>query len=147
MPAGWDLHWAWAGLAMLLAVAEMVVPGVFLIWMAGAAGVVSLVVWGMPMLPIAAQVGLFAALSLGSVLVGRRYTLTHRADSEDPALNDRAARLVGEVVVVTEAITAGHGRVRLGDGEWLARGADAAQGTRLQVIGIHGTALMVAPLD
>ena len=34
MPGGLEPHWAWLILGLALAIAEMVVPGVFLIWFA-----------------------------------------------------------------------------------------------------------------
>jgi membrane protein implicated in regulation of membrane protease activity len=34
---GLEPHWLWLGLGLLLAIGEMTIPGVFLIWMAGSA--------------------------------------------------------------------------------------------------------------
>ena len=138
-------HYTWLALGLLLAVAEMAIPGVFLIWMAGAALVTGLVAWVAP-IGIPVQIGLFAVLSILAVFSGRRYIAAHPVVSADPKLNDRGARTVGELVVVTEAIEDGRGRVRLGDGEWLAQGADAPVGTRLRVVGHDGVVLMVEPL-
>jgi membrane protein implicated in regulation of membrane protease activity len=53
---------------------------------------------------------------------------------------------VGEVVVVTQAINDGSGRVRQGDSEWLAKGPDAEPGTRMRVSGHNGTVLLVEHL-
>ena len=61
-------------------------------------------------------------------------------------LNDRAARLIGETLVVVEAIEDGRGRVRVGDGAWPARGPDAAAGTRVRVTGADGACLHVEPV-
>jgi len=58
----------------------------------------------------------------------------------------RGDRMLGETVIVTHAIEGGSGRVRLGDSEWLARGADAVPGTRLRVAGHDGTVLLVEPV-
>jgi membrane protein implicated in regulation of membrane protease activity len=58
-------------------------------------------------------------------------------------MNDRGARLVGEMVVVTQAIDGGQGRVRQGDSEWLAKGPDAEPGTRMRVAGHDGVVLLV----
>ena len=55
-------------------------------------------------------------------------------------------RLLGETVVVTHAIDGGTGRVRIGDSEWLAKGPDAEQGTRMRVSGHDGTVLIVEHL-
>ena len=52
----------------------------------------------------------------------------------------------GEVVVVTHAIDAGKGRVRLGDSEWIAKGPDAEPGSRMRVSGHDGVALIVEHL-
>ena len=41
-------QWGWLAIGLVLAVAEMALPGVFLIWMAGAAIITGLVVWVVP---------------------------------------------------------------------------------------------------
>lgn len=140
--ASLEPHYAWLALGLALAVAEMALPGVFLIWMAGAAVVTGLVAWAAPV-GVPLQIVLFAVLSILAVFTGRRYITAHPVVSADPKMNDRGARVVGETVVVTQAIEGGQGRVRLGDGEWLARGADAPIGTRLRVTGHDGVVLIV----
>jgi len=137
-------HYAWLTIALVLAVAEMAIPGVFLIWMAGAALITGLLSWVLP-LGVPIQIVIFAVLSILAVFMGRRYLVRHPVVSADPLMNRRGDRAVGEMVVVTQAIVGGSGRVRLGDSEWLARGADAAAGTRLTVTGIDGSVLLVAP--
>ena len=65
--------------------------------------------------------------------------------SAEPNLNHRAEQLVGEVVTVVEAIPAGgRGRIRAGDGEWQAEGAEAAAGERVRVAGCKDAVLTVA---
>ena len=138
-------HWHWLALGLLLAAAEMAVPGVFLIWMAGAALITGLVAWLVPIgLPM--QIVLFAVLAIVSVFAGRRYLRAHPIAAADPLLNDRGAQAVGETVVVTQVIAGGRGRVRLGDSEWLARGPDAEPGTRMRVASHQGTMLLVEHL-
>jgi len=137
-------HYAWLTIALVLAVAEMAIPGVFLIWMAGAALITGLLSWVLP-LGVPIQIVIFAVLSILAVFMGRRYLVRHPVVSADPLMNRRGDRAVGEMVVVTQAIVGGSGRVRLGDSEWLARGADAAAGTRLTVTGTDGSVLLVAP--
>jgi len=138
-------HYTWLAIGLVLAVAEMAIPGVFLIWMAGAALITGVLAWVLPIgLPI--QIVIFALLSILAVFTGRRYLARHPVEAADPKMNRRADRVVGETVVVTQAIEGGSGRVRLGDGEWLAKGADAAIGTRLRVAGHDGTVLQVEPL-
>ena len=139
---GIELHWIWLGLGLLLAIGEMTIPGVFLIWMAGAALVTGLLAWLVP-LGVPLQVLIFAALSILFVFSGRRWLRRHPVESVDPKMNHRGARAVGETVVVSQVIEAGQGRVRLGDSEWLARGPDAEPGTRMRVTGADGVVLLV----
>ena len=142
MPGGLEPHWAWLILGLALAIAEMVVPGVFLIWFAAAALVVGLLTAALP-LAVPVQVVAFVVLSLASVLASRRFLSRHPIESADPMLNRRGARLVGQRVTVTQAIDGGIGRVRCGDTEWLAHGPDAPVGTRLTVTGSQGSMLIV----
>ena len=139
---GLDPQWSWLVLGLVLAIAEMVVPGVFLIWFAAAALAVGLLSFVVPLgLPL--QVVLFAVLSVVSVVASRRWLRGHPVQSADPLLNQRGQQLVGTKVTVTEAIEGGSGRVRCGDTEWLAQGPDAAAGARLTVTGSTGSTLIV----
>ena len=137
-----DPRWGWLALGMILAIAEIAIPGVFLIWLAGAALVTGLLTFVLPIgLPV--QIGVFAVLAIGSVFLGKRWIAAHPVVGADPLMNDRTGRLVGQTVVVTTAIVGGSGKVRQGDGEWLARGPDAEPGTRMRVSGAQGTVLLV----
>ena len=139
---GLEPHWLWLIAGLVLAVAEMVVPGVFLIWFAAAALIVGLLTAALPIgAPV--QVVLFVVLSLVSVLASRRFLRRYPIQSADPLLNQRGAQLVGRQVVVTLAIQGGSGRVRCGDSEWLAQGPDAEAGARMTVTGSQGSVLIV----
>jgi len=138
----WEPHWAWLALGLVLAVGEMTIPGVFLIWMAGAAVITGLVTWLLP-ISFALQVVLFAVLSVGAVFMGRNWLRANPILPADPLMNDRGARAIGETVVVTQVIEGGEGRVKLGDSEWIAKGPDAEPGTRMRVAAHNGSVLMV----
>ncbi|WEK45780.1 MAG: NfeD family protein [Candidatus Andeanibacterium colombiense] len=146
---GWlndvEPHWAWLAIGLFLAAAEMAIPGVFLIWLAGAAIVTGLTAMILPIgLPV--QIVLFAALAVVAVFLGRRYLQANPIEEADPNMNHRTARLVGEVAVVTQAIGNGSGRVKYGDSEWLAKGADAARGAHVRITGSDGAVLLVEPV-
>ena len=134
----------WLSIGVVLCIAELLVPGVFLMWLGIAALLTGLAVFILP-IPLAAQLLMFALLSVATVYAGRRWSSSDDIPSDDPMLNDRLARLVGEPVVVEEAIIGGRGRVRVGDGVWPASGADAAAGTRLTVTGAANGTLIVGP--
>ena len=137
-------HFLWLLAAILLAGAELLVPGSFLIWLAAAAALTG-VIYLLTGIPLELQFVTFAALSAASVLAGRRlYAL--RGPGTEHRLNDRTAGLIGETVEVVSAIEGGRGRVRVGDGVWMARGPDLPVGTRVRVVGAEGTCLTVTPL-
>jgi hypothetical protein len=61
-------------------------------------------------------------------------------------LNRRGAELVGQVVVVVDALESGaRGSVRAADSLWAAEGCSAPTGARVRVIGVKGTVLAVEP--
>ncbi|MEY3622478.1 MAG: hypothetical protein RLZZ407_37 [Pseudomonadota bacterium] len=135
-------HWFWLSLGLVLGVAEMVAPGFFLMWL----GLAALIVGGLDyFLPItvAYQVAMFAILSVLTVFAGKKFLHDKPIETEDAKLNDRGARLTGEIVTVVEAITNGNGRVKVGDSVWPARGVDAAIGSRVRVTGADGAVLLV----
>lgn len=133
--------WLWAALGLVLAIAELLAPGYCLMWLAAAALLTALASGGLGLgLPAGAVV--FAVLAPIAVLLARRWMAAHPAPA-GARVNDRAAELVGQVVVVTQPIADGSGRVRLGDGEWLARGPDAVAGTALRIAAVDGTVLVV----
>lgn len=141
-----DPHWTWFAIGLLLAAAEIVAPGVFLIWMAGAALITGLVTWLVPAIGLAPQIVIFAVLAIVFVFAGKRYLRSNPIVPADPKMNDRGAQAIGEMVVVTQAIDGGRGRVRLGDSEWLAKGPDAEPGSRMRVSGHDGVVLIVEHL-
>lgn len=139
-------HWLWLGLGLLLAVAEMVIPGVFLIWLAGAAVLTGLLAFALPIgMPL--QILIFAVAAIVAVFAGRNYIRRNPVTEADPMMNRRGARLVGEVVRVTQPIIDGQGKVHLGDSEWLARGADAPVGAKVRVTGSDGAVLLVEAVE
>ncbi|MGB3317957.1 MAG: NfeD family protein [Sphingopyxis granuli] len=145
---GWlshmDPHWMWLSLGVLLAAAEIVAPGFFLIWLGAAAIVTGVVAWIVP-ISVPLQLGIFAVLSFIVLYTARRWLKANPIASADPHLNQRAGRLVGEVLTVTRAIEDGRGRAKVGDGEWPVHGPDAAEGTKVRVVSAEGGVLVVEP--
>ncbi|MBN8845237.1 MAG: NfeD family protein [Sphingomonadales bacterium] len=137
-------HWAWLSLGVLLAAAEIVAPGFFLIWIGAAAIVTGVIAWIVP-LSIPLQLGIFAILSFVALYGGRRWLKANPITSTDPHLNQRGDRLVGEVLTVTKAIEDGRGRAKVGDGEWPVRGPDIAEGGKVRVVSADGGVLLVEP--
>lgn len=138
--------WSWWLLGLLLLAAELLLPGVFLVWIgigAIATGILSLLLWESALWAWQIQFLVFAALAVAATLLGRR--LLSRADlaTDEPLLNQRGASLVGRTTTLQEPIAEGRGRIRLDDTYWPVLGPDLAVGTRVRVVSWNGRDLRV----
>ena len=137
--------WLWLIGGVVLLIAEVIAPGFFLIFIGAAAIATGLLTLGLG-LAVALQLAVFAVLAFLAVrIIGRRFYASRYDYTADPLLNDRAARLLGKVVVVVQPIDSNGGRVRVGDSEWSARGGPAAAGDRVRIVDIEGNCLQVEP--
>jgi len=135
--------WGWGVAAAALAIMELFAPGVFMIWLAGAAAITALLAalglgWAWQLLA-------FAVLSVLAVFTARRVVSRNPTRSDAPGLNRRAETLVGVTVIVTAPFVAGQGQVRLGDSVWPAQGPDLGVGAAARVIAVEGATLVVEP--
>jgi inner membrane protein len=144
LPETVEPYIAWLSAGVILCALEMIVPGVFLMWIGIAALLTGIAAWLLP-IGTTVQLLLFAAAALASIYFGRRWTGSDTIVSDDPLLNDRIGRLIGEVIVVTEPIISGSGRARVADGEWMVRGPDTAAGQHVRVTGAVAGVLTVEP--
>ena len=141
----WSHGAIWLAAALGLALAELIAPGFFLIFLAAGAGITGLAILFVPGLPVLVQALLFALFTAAAVGLGRRWYQRSEVPTEDPLLNDRVARLIGTTAEVCDAISGGEGRVKVGDGAWKARGPDARAGVIVRIVGASGSVLLVEP--
>jgi inner membrane protein len=140
-----DLVWLWLIGGIVLLIAEVIAPGFFLMFIGAAAIATGLLSLVLPV-GVALQLAMFAILALIIVRVGGRRAYASKYDySSDPLLNDRAGRLLGKVVTVVQRVDANGGRVKVGDGEWSARGGPAEVGDRVRIVDVEGNCLKVEP--
>ena len=141
------VYWHWLALAGLFAGLEILAPGVFLIFLALAAVIVGVALLAMPELDWRYQLLLFALLAVSLIYLGRKIYSRLSASEDHSNLNRRADRLVGQVFPLAGAMTAGRGRLRIGDTDWLARLADGAadlpDGETMRVVSVEGATLIV----
>lgn len=141
-----DAHWVWLTLGVVLAGFEILIPGVYLIWLALAAiatGVLTAIVG----LSLPFQVVDFVCFALIFAFSARRFLHDKPIESSDPLMNRRGARMVGQTALVVQAIEHGSGRVKVGDSEWIAQGPDVAAGERVRIRGTEGAILLVERLN
>jgi len=138
--------WSWWVLGLVLLAAEVIAPGVFLVWIGIAAiltGAISLLLWEAGFWVWQAQLVFFAVLSVAAVFIGRRLLARSGDTSDEPLLNQRGARLIGRTVVLEQPIAEGRGRIRLDATTWPVSGPDLPAGARVKVIGSSGSHLIV----
>jgi membrane protein implicated in regulation of membrane protease activity len=134
----------WALAAVLLAVGEIVTPGLFFLGpvalAAVVAGVAAAVGFG-----VVVQLVLFIAGSIASV--GLLRPVARRHLHMPPALRTGTAALEGSKAVVLQRVDANGGRVRIGGEEWSARAYMDDQvlepGARVEVVKIEGATALV----
>ena len=134
---------AWAALSLLLIAAEVMAPGVFMLWLGIAAGVVCFVVLLFPGIPLLWQAASFIVLSFVSIWVYRRYFRQDAERNDQPLLNRRAEQFIGKVFVLDSALADGTGRIRVGDAYWTVTGPDLPAGTKVRVIAADSMTLKV----
>ena len=134
--------WWWLIGGVILLIAEIVAPGIFLIFI-GAAAIATGVFVLLLDLGLAPALALFALYTAVAVAVGRKVYANKPVSSSDPYLNDPSARLIGRIVTVVEAVDDHGGRVHVGDSEWSARGGPAEAGARVRITGVDGNCLKV----
>lgn len=139
------LWWHWCTLGLVLVALEMVMPGVFLLWIGAGAMATGAVVGVLGIHSWEIQCLVFVALAFASLFLGRRF-IRKAAPAEDSTLNRRLTSYIGRRAEVTQAIVHGAGRIRLGDTVWIAKGEDCPAGTMVTVTGVSGSELLVAPV-
>jgi membrane protein implicated in regulation of membrane protease activity len=137
------LFWHWWILAAILAVLEIIMPGVFMLWLGVAAAITGLIAFAVPVTTWEVQGLMFAVLSVASVWAWRTYQRRHPTETDLPTLNRRGEQYVGRRLTLDHAIVNGRGHVRVDDSTWRVEGADLPAGTKVVVTGVAGTILKV----
>ena len=137
--------WFWVGAAAFLAVAEIFTAGFFMLPFAvGAAAAAALAYADAGEIP---QLVTFLVVSVVALLVLRRFV--NKGDEKQHPVG--ANRFVGQRAVVIADIDPGGalGKVRLDSEVWRATSDSGpiAEGTKVAVVEVRGTRLVVAPLD
>ena len=133
----------WGGLAMVLIAAEALAPGAFMLWLGLAAAVVFVLLLVFPDLPMIGQAIAFVGLGFASITIYMSFFRHKERPSDQPLLNRRAEQLIGRVVTLDQAISAGVGRAKVDDAFWVVAGPDLPQGSTGRVVAVDGMTLKV----
>jgi len=134
--------WTWWVIAGILLLIELMLPGVFFMWLglaAAAIGVIDL----FADLSWQVEIALFAVLSVLLVLFVRPRVKFPEGEASN--LNQRMYDFVGRSYVLHEPIVNGRGKVRIDDTLWVVTGSDRDKGEWVKVKSVDGTRLVVEP--
>ena len=137
------VFWHWWIFAAVLMIFELFAPGAFFVWMGVAAILVGAIVGLMPNLIWEYQVLCFSVLSVISVVCWRLYLRKNPTESDVPLLNQRSAQYIGRVFTLQSPIMDGQGKIKVDDSSWKIQGEDCPEKTRIKVVAVDGTILIV----
>ncbi len=135
--------WHWLILGFLLLIAEIIVPGVFLLWWGLAAIIVSMITIIID-LSLTIQCVIYGILAIVLTVVWWKYQHTKdKKDQANSSLNRRDHAMLGcrgKVEVIAEN---GIGRGVFGDTTWRIQGKGLQQGDIIEVQAVNGITLIV----
>ena len=138
--------WIWWIIAGILFILELMVAGIFFIWLGLAAAIMGIIDFFAPPMSWQFEIGIFAILSAVLVIAGRPWLRRRQAiGSDQPNLNRRMYDYVGQSYALDEPIVDGRGRVKIDDTLWEVTGPDLPRGAQVTITGIDGLKLRAAP--
>lgn len=136
--------WHWLIVAFLLLGMEALGAGGFLLGSALAGLLSALLLWLIPDLIWAWQLVWFAVASLVFTIAYWKFFRRVNEKSDSHQLNNRAAQLIGRVVMVSETLSHGQGRLQIGDTLWKVQASDTIEaGVNIVVVGADGMTLLI----
>ena len=139
--------WHWLIFAAVLAGIELTSMSMYLIGPAIAAGIVAILKFMMPELGFAVSLTIFAALTVMLTFAARSLIKRIPEGSDKPALNQRGRQYIGREFTLKDPVVDGKGRIKIEDGGWIIRGANAEAGKKIKITGVEGTALSFEVID
>jgi membrane protein implicated in regulation of membrane protease activity len=137
--------WNWFVVAVVFLVLEVMMPGVFMLWLGLAAilvGIISLAT----VLSWQIQLIVFAVLAIACIPAWRYFARKVEGPAEQPFLNRRSEGYIGRVFTLEKPIVGGLGTIRIDDTLWRVSGPDLPAGSRVKVANADGALLAVEPV-
>ncbi len=137
--------WHWFVLAAVLFMVEIAATTGFFIGIGAAALILSAVTLLGPQIGWEWQLALFGGLSVALTVAYKKYFKRFNEETDSPLLNDRAAQMVGDSLVLDADID-GHGAVMIHDTRWQVECEGSLKaGTRVTISGSRGMTLVLSP--
>jgi membrane protein implicated in regulation of membrane protease activity len=142
-----NADWLWLSVGVGLLIGEMLIPGIYMLWIGLASLATGALVWLIPGFEFELQGMAFTSISILLVFLAHRYFYTNTDMQKDNGENRHGQNHVGKTYIVVNAIENGRGHIKVGDTRWLAEGNDAPVGAKVLVEAIEGTVMKVVPVE
>ncbi|WP_131781046.1 NfeD family protein [Legionella gresilensis] len=137
-------YWHWLALALVLIIAETLGAAGLLIALGMAAATTGIITW---LFAITWQWQLID-FSLLCILfaVSWWFFIKKRTAKEPSLINKPFHSMLDQTVILVEPIKDGRGLIRINDATWFVKGPDLPAGTKVKIVAIEGTSMVVEPL-
>lgn len=139
-----DSYWYWFSLAVLLLVLEVLIPGIFLLWLGMGAALVGFFLLLFPQASLAWQLFVLA-LSIGvAVTLGLKWQ-KKLLKTQPSTLNLGLEGYLGRTATVSQSFHQGHGRVSIDGSSFPAvcQEEQLEEGQRVEVTGVQDSVFLV----
>ena len=130
--------WQWMSLGVALLTVELMFPGIFMLWFGLSALITAGLVYGFCLPNMLA----ITAFLIAGVAFSYLFYAKQNANAKF-LVNNPKNKMVGQIMVLDEAIINGRGRVKIADGHWTVTGPDLPIGSRVKVVEVQGNTLTV----
>lgn len=136
----------WLILGVVLLIIEVATFTLLFFWLALAALFMVGVSYFFPGLSLTAQLFMFAATTLLSVIIWHKAFKKTQDNIGDARMNNRTNRYIGRTATIVEPIINGRGKIQIEDSLWRVRcDNDLPVDTQVEIIGADGVLLDVRP--
>lgn len=133
-----DMHWAWVIGGLVLIGLELLIPGVYMIWIGVGAVAAGLMLAAFPDMALSWQLIVFSVAMLASISSGFLIQNRSRKSTDMLFLNKSLSAMVGKRYVASTVFVAGRGRITVGDTSYAAIGEDETKpGDVVEVTGLQ----------
>ncbi|STX28126.1 Inner membrane protein ybbJ [Legionella beliardensis] len=141
----WNLlYWHWLALALILIIAETLGAAGFLVALGMAAAATGIITW---VFSIGWQWQLIYFSLLCIVFAIAWWLVLKKRTAKDPSfMNKPFHSMLDQTVTLVEPIKDGRGVVRINDAPWFVKGPELPAGTKVKIVAIEGTIMIVEPL-
>lgn len=135
----------WLSIAGILLIIELLTGTMYMLWLALAAAINSIIFLFLKDTSIEVQVFSFAIIAAITILIGRKYFPTKSKNFSGDDINNPEERLLNKIVIANEDFVGGIGSVNQGDTIWraLCESHNPVKGDSLKIIKIDGATLYV----